>query len=543
MYFKNTSFRSKSKIFCSLAFNYHDSSVSFAFNNKVVLVLEAERIFREKKKCCNESEMEYLVKYGLNILGKNMEDIDFWSMTTFNNPFLNAEDIVDDLKIKEPFLKEISFFGLTKKVFITNHHISHAGLYFSTKFKNSLIISCDGGGDIDPKTKTNECLAIFVGKNNSLSKIELDSRDFITGKTYGICSTFLYGNELHSKNTVDGKFMALAGFGIPLDEYINYLENVYKEIESTDYPYVLDILKNGKFKDLFASAKLESVDSKNFASSVQSFFIKKRLEDIDNIINKNKIKFKSIVLVGGVGLNLELNTEILNKYNKKIFIPPCCDDTGQSLGSLCLLILEVLNKRPEVDFPYLGEGEEKVLYTKADLKKITEALIKDAIVIVHNGRSEIGPRALGNRSFLIKPDNLFLRDKLSQRIKQRESYRPVAPIVLDNKISDYFIGPKESRFMLYKYIVKDSKKEEIKGCVHIDGSARVQSITRKQNKFLFDLIKSYGKISGKYLLLNTSLNLKGIPLSNKIEDSLEIYEKISGEKCLVYNGKVIKSNI
>ena len=114
----------------------------------------------------------------------------------------------------------------------------------------------------------------------------------------------------------------------------------------------------------------------------------------------------------------------------------------------------------------------------------------------------------------------------------------MAPIVLEEKVHEYFIGPAVSPFMLYKYDVVPSARDRVKGGAHYDGSARVQTVNRGTNPFLYDLIKRFGERTGTYVLLNTSLNLKGNPIANTIEDSLEIYEATQGAKIMIYNGKI-----
>jgi carbamoyltransferase len=171
-----------------------------------------------------------------------------------------------------------------------------------------------------------------------------------------------------------------------------------------------------------------------------------------------------------------------------------------------------------------------------------DILLKDGVLILHNGKSEVGPRALGDRSFIARPDKLEVKKKLSEKIKQREPYRPVAPVVLEEKTREYFTGPEQSPFMLYRYEVVGSQAEKIIGAVHIDNSARVQTINRDANPFLYDLVKAFGDRTGIYVVLNTSLNLKGEPLTNKIQESLDIYENIDGPKGIIYDGELIKSS-
>lgn len=530
------------ELFCSMAYNWHDSSVSFSIGNKVVLVLEAERVFRQKKKLCSQEEMEYLIKYGLNSLGKSIDDVNYWSMTTLNNPYLGKSDAVnsENGKIKEPYWKEVSIFGSSKKVLIINHHLAHAGIYLSTKFKKAIIVSCDGGGDFNPNINTEECLVVYKGDGDNITRQDLNS-DFITGKTYGVCSTFLYGNEIHSSKSSEGKLMALAGFGEVRDEYYNFLKDNFYKIEMADYKEVLKVLED-PIPNLKGQATLETKDAKDFAATIQKFFVDKRLEDMDFIIEKISTNEEAIILTGGASLNLDFNTAVMQKYpNFKHFVAPCCDDTGQSLGALCILINQTLALRPEINFPYLGEGQEEYNYTLETLDSSVDILLKDGVLILHNGKAEIGPRALGNRSFITRPDNLEVKKKLSEKIKQRESYRPVAPIVLEDRVNEYFIGPKQSPFMLYRYEVIRSQINKVIGAVHIDNSARVQTVTHEANPFLYDLIKKFGEKTGIYVLLNTSLNLQGIPITNKIEESKDIYKNIPGPKGIVYNGKLLES--
>lgn len=534
----------KKELLCSMAYNWHDSSVSFAIGTKVILVLEAERVFRKKKKLCNQEEMEYLVKYGLNILKKNIGDVTYWSMTTLNNPYLERSDIInfEEKKIKEPYWKEVTIFGSNKKILIINHHLAHAGIYLSTKFKKAIIVSCDGGGDFNPNINTEECLVVYKGDENNIIRQDLVPDGFISGKTYGVCSTFIYGNEIHDPVSSEGKLMALAGFGEIRNEYYDFLKKNFTKIEKADYSEVLKILENS-MPDLKGQAVLQTKDAKDFAATVQKFFVEKRLENINSIIKNISTNEEVIILTGGASLNLDLNTVVMEKYpNFEHFVPSCCDDTGQSLGALSILINKVFNLRPDINLPYLGEGQEEFNYTSETLDNAIDILLKDGVLILHNGKSEIGPRALGNRSFITRPDKLEVKKKLSEKIKQREPYRPVAPIVLEEKVNEYFIGPKQSPFMLYRYEVIKSEINKVIGAVHIDNSARAQTVNHKSNPFLYNLIKRFGDKTGIYVLLNTSLNLRGDPITNKIEEGQAIYEKIPGPKGIIYNGKILKTS-
>ena len=129
---------------------------------------------------------------------------------------------------------------------------------------------------------------------------------------------------------------------------------------------------------------------------------------------------------------------------------------------------------------------------------------------------------------------------MSETIKQREGYRPLAPAVVEEGVEDYFVGPLKSPFMLYRYNIVESARGKIQGAIHYDNSARAQTVNRQTNPFFYDLIEKFGDRTGIYALLNTSLNLKGYPIANSIEDSLIIYDKIDGPKVLIYNGAIVK---
>lgn len=530
------------QLFCAIAYNVHDSSVSFAINNRVVLVLEAERIFRVKKKGFNnKKEMEYLIQYGLSYLKKGVEDITYWSMTTLQNPLLEKEDVfnLQTGSPRDPHWKKVKILGKKRSVLIINHHLAHAATYLMSDFKDAVIITCDGGGDYNELNKKGECVGVYLGKENLIKRMNTDIGDMINGKFYGACSYFLY-NEVHC----EGKMMALAAYGTPRKEITDKLESVILELNEAFYQDSIEILK--KLFPNIVGGKVSIYDKGvvDFSASVQKLFSDHRVTDVVSVLKHMGKKSDNLVIAGGACLNLDTNSEILKKFpNMNHFIASCCDDTGQSLGAICILISEVLKVRPFVNLPYLGTGEKHFTYTSDSINKVVDVLLKDGVLLLHNGQAEIGPRALGNRSLIVRPDKIDVKQKLSERIKQRENYRPVAPVVLEEKVHEYFLGPAISPFMLYKYDIVKSAQEKIRGGIHHDGSARVQTINRTTNPFLYDLIKSFGDKTGIYVLLNTSLNLQGDPIANGIEDTLDIYDKIEGPKIMLYNGNIHQSSL
>lgn len=531
----------KSKVLCAISFNVHDSSISFAIDEKVVLVLEAERVFRIKKKVCSKTEMDDLIKYGLSYLKIQLEDVEYWAMTTLQNPYLTTEDIFEFNSTipRQPYWMKIEILGEYRDVLIVNHHLSHAATYLLSEFEDAIVITCDGGGDYNEHLNYGECFAAFVGDGISIKRLQSVNLDNTTSaKFYGACSFFIYGQIQK-----EGKMMALSSYGIPDPVMYKKLKSVLSQLGRLAYSESVKILKS-----LFPEIQTGNVSSldKNLtslAASVQKLFTDCRINDIDQIIKAEAAKSKNLVMAGGACLNLDSNSEILKSFSQmNHFIAPNCDDTGQSLGAICILITETLRKRPLAKLPYLGTGKCDIKYESDSITGALNVLLNDGVVILHNGKSEVGPRALGNRSFVARPDKIKVKRKLSEKIKQRESYRPIAPVVLQEKVYDYFIGEKSSPFMLYKYDVKPIVKNKIKGAIHIDGSARVQTVSKDTNQYLYDLVEAFGNHTGIYMLLNTSLNLKGYPISNTIEDSLGIYSKIESPKCLVFDGNLLEVN-
>ena len=514
----------KGNIFCGIAFNYHDSSVSFAENGNISLVLEAERVFRKKKMRCSSDEMEKLVNIGLNEIGKDIDDISYWALATLENPWLSAEE----KRPNPPFWKDVNLMGGKRRSLIVNHHLSHAASFLFSPFQRAKIITCDGGGDYG------ERVAIYRGEGNNITKEEMDVRNFVTAKPYDLCSTYLYNSPM-----CEGKLMALAAYGEPSSKYLSKLEELLSELCTTNYE-MGDKLLSMAFPELKGSASAQNADSCDFAASLQELFVRKRMGDLNNIVNEDLTQ--NLVLAGGACLNLEVNTEIWKQFPKSpTFIPPCCDDTGQSVGALAYLITEVLGTRPILSLPYLGIGRESFEFSENDLDGLVNSLLNNEIILVHNGKAEIGPRALGNRSFISRPDNNRVREIVSQKIKKRESYRPLAPVVIEEKVNDYFIGPEKSPFMLHQYgFVSDSMADNLIGCKHYNKTARAQTINKKTNPFLYELIKRFGERTGLYVLLNTSLNLRGEPISNIFEQTISISNRIEQNHRTVYNGAVVK---
>jgi len=404
------------ELFCAIAFNGHDSSVSYAINDKIVLVLEAERIFRTKKKLCNPDEMERLVNYGLVYLNKDIESVTGWTLCSQGNPWLNNSQ-EKRLAEYDYFWDDVFFFGAKRRCLIVGHHYSHACMFYFSPYDKATIHTCDGGGDFT------ERVVIFTGDQLTVERGVLDTQNHTTGMSYSMISSFIY-----KKPFSEGKLMALAGYGIPTSKYTELLSEAFPLLNNGG-ANILRGETREQMNKLFSTglhrvnewmtshlSHLTLVDEgptseiTDFVASFQNLFVEGRLADLKQTLAS--YPSSNLVLSGGACLNLEVNTKVWQELTTNVYIPPCCDDTGQSLGALAKLITLVLSQRPDSNIPFLGTGGF-IEFSEKDIDQHTDLLLRNYVLLVHNGHAEIGPRALGHRSILARPDNLEIKQLIN----------------------------------------------------------------------------------------------------------------------------------
>lgn len=247
---------------------------------------------------------------------------------------------------------------------------------------------------------------------------------------------------------------------------------------------------------------------------------------------------KNIVIAGGYGLNCTANYYLKNKFlDLNIHNEPISHDGGTTIGAAMWIHYQRTQefKKHPLTSLYLGPKYNKTILNKGlnkykkkfiqhatTAKDVAKLIANNTIVTIFQGRSEAGPRALGNRSILYNPTDPNGKEFVN-KVKNREWFRPFAGTVLKEKAHDWFdlAGMEESPFMMYAVDVLSEKQDQIKAITHVDGTCRVQTVTQEQNKHYYDLIKEFDKITGVPILFNTSFNLAGEPLVETIEDALE----------------------
>lgn len=283
--------------------------------------------------------------------------------------------------------------------------------------------------------------------------------------------------------------------------------------------------------------------------------------NIDNIIKKYNINASGFILAmaGGFTLNCPTNSFVIDKYKFKGYqIPPCTSDTGIALGvGLAGFYKEIIKKKIKVELntAYYGMNCGEITNISKRYKQfikeiqnitideIVNDIIKEKVIVWVNGNAEIGPRALGNRSLI--GDSRFIETKnLLNKLKKRQWWRPVAPIVMDEKGINYFEKYKYSPYMLLNLKIKKEQKEKVPAIIHIDDTARIQSVKEKDNPILYNLINSFYIKTNVPILCNTSLNDAGEPIINNIEQAID-FALHKGLNAVYINGKykiILKDN-
>jgi predicted NodU family carbamoyl transferase len=351
------------------------------------------------------------------------------------------------------------------------------------------------------------------------------------------------------KPAMAGKLMALAGWKNPLP-LENHERQLIEHLLSPAVPYlakpqpsapvakgILEILPSNKRSLPVASnpadTGLDSERSRNFFRHYSDAIF----DRFFTFAKERLTKRLPLVIGGGCGLNCEWNTRWMESgLFDGVFVPPCTNDSGVAIGAAADAQLQ-LTGNPKLRWNVYA-GEEFVEdvqpfdWTRKPLAPddIAASLHRGEVVAWVNGRYEIGPRALGNRSLLAAPFSREMTGRLNL-LKQRESYRPIAPVCLEEDFDQHFAGPQPSPYMLQFHRVHDQRLQAV---THDDGSARVQTVNREQNPKLYELLLAFKKLSGAGVLCNTSLNFLGKGFINRNSD-LFAYASQSGIRTAVVN--------
>jgi carbamoyltransferase len=411
-----------------------------------------------------------------------------------------------------------------KKWHFLDHHLAHAASAFhASPFEKAAVMTIDGRGE---KATT----SYYLGEGNDLKLIGQVNMPHSLGLLYEKVTTHL--GFLHSSD--EYKVMALASYGKPVFEQqfrdmIHVKDNGMYTIDDVDFTKIFGPQR--KKGDEFGELHF------NIANSLQKVLMESVLQLVDWLYNATKSE--NLCLAGGVALNCVMNAYLRDHSKfKNIWVQPAAGDAGTALGAA--LWIDAQERKPEkrdftMDHAYWGPGysdeaiERFLKWAKVPFRKLENVATETAKILADNkiigwyqGRMEFGPRALGSRSILASPVNPEMQARLNE-VKDREDFRPVAPVVLEEDAPRWFDRARYSPFMLFVYPVKDEMAEKIPAVRHVDGTARIQTINKDQHPRYYELLKEFKRITGVPVLVNTSFNTLGKPIVSSPRDAIECF--------------------
>jgi len=524
---------------------YHDSAAALLRDGEVVAACQEERLSRKKHDSGFPSRA---VKYVLTEAGIGPADLD--AVGFYDKPLLKFERMLSTYVATFPrsfgsFRKAMPLWiheklwmpSLIRKelrpykgpILFAEHHMSHAASAFLVSpFEEAGILTVDGVGEW-------ATASFGVGRGTDITLFKEIRFPHSLGLLYS-AFTYYLGFKV---NSAEYKVMGLAPYGKPVhyDRIMSDMVHLNEDgsfklnMKYFSYDYGLT-MTNGAFSDFFGGPprKPETwMTEREFdiAASVQKVCEEVVLRMVRYIHRETGLT--NLCMAGGVALNCVANGRVIRETPiKDLFVQPAAGDAGGAVG-VAHYLYNTLEKKPRGRpwaHAYLGpeyRDEEIAQYLeangiphrrlpRAELLSTTARLIAEGNVIGwFQGRMEFGPRALGGRSILADPRDPKMRDTLNIKIKFREGFRPFAPSVLEDKAAEWFDIGCESPYMLLVAQVREGKRV-IPSVTHVDGSARLQTVTREQNALYYDLIAEFEKITGVPIIINTSFNVRGEPI-------------------------------
>ena len=553
---------------------YHgDSSACLVIDGKLMNAIEEERINRIKHWAGLPIES---IKWCLSDANINIKDVDYIAIS--RNPYAHFHKKIIRAITKIPtlsFLKNrfsnvnrikdikndiLSAFDVEKslikaKVEYVEHHRAHIGSsFFVSPFEEAACVTVDGFGDFVSTMRG-------IGKDNQIQIYDWVEFPHSLGDFYTAFTQYLgfwnYGDEY--------KVMGLSAYGKPV--YLEQLRKIVKlkknglfELDTSYFQHnkggvemywdngnpVFGKTFSDKFVEIFGKPRDKNEEiteqHQNIASSVQAIYEEVFFHILNDAYKKTKIE--NLALAGGCIQNSLANGKIVKQTPfKNIYIPPASYDAGTAIGA-AMVVWHTKYNQPRkfvMKHAYLGPAfsKEEIEISKHSLKEkgYSVEFIKDETILYQKtakyieegkiigwfqGRTEFGPRALGNRSILVDPRRKEMKDILNERIKRREWFRPFAPSILEEKVSEWFDQSSAVPFMEKVYKIKYEKQGLIPAVCHIDGTGRLQTVSLNTNPRYYNLIKQFENITQVPIVLNTSFN-DNEPIVNTPKDAIECF--------------------
>jgi len=535
-----------------LGFNStHDASVALVRDGRVAWALEEERLSRRKHHYGFPDRALRFVLEAEGIHPGDLEHVAFYwdpyrGLLRFGLHFLRGlprslHYVGFQPGIWRDFVRLPALLrrrhGFRGRFHFVEHHRAHAySTFCPSPFDRAAVLSVDGTGEW-----TTTLLA--RADERGIRPLARVGYPHSIGKVYEAVTQYLGFRPVSD----EGKVMGLAPYGGP-----RYLEDFREIVRCEDgrlqidtryfrYPYGAPEKFSPRFESRFGPRRDEGEELNDRHRDV-AFALQKRTEEVLLDLARAlhaRYPVDTLCLVGGVALNCVANGRVLRESPfERVFVQPAAGDAGAALGAALAVHHDVTGELPRGVMPdaCLGPDIDEALcesalrgaglsYSRpADISRAcARELASGRIVGWVQGRMEYGPRALGNRSIFADPRDPGMRDHLNERVKHREGFRPFAPAVLAERAPEYFLDAVESPYMLLSFDVRPEKREEIPAVVHVDGSARVQTVDRQRNPAFRRLIEAFAEETGVPVVLNTSFNRRGEPIVCTPQDAVRSF--------------------
>lgn len=557
----------------------YNTSSSLIVDGQVMFAAEEERLIREKR---TRRFPIQGIKQGLQTANLDFNDLDAvavgWNPGTnleaFNLPqsqrarylgeiFYNVPNYLMTLKQdnSSKLSQHILDFqdGSQSKVYYVMHHLSHASSFFFSPFERAAVMAIDAFGE-------KHCVVFVIGEGNKMKVLWSQEFPHSLGSFYGTMTEFLgfqpdsdewkvmgaspYGDPNRYYDKMRSLFFFKDDDGFELDlRYFNHYQFHRPKMYNPKLSELLGLQPNERDKPLTQeyydlSAAVQRVTEDVYFHLINQLY---RMTGVDNL-----------VLSGGVVYNSVANGKVhANTPFTEIFIPPVPDDSGGALGAAYYVYHQIMDKPREyvMTSNFFGPGfsnqDIQSLLTKLkishqvldDPAKVGAELVAQGNIIGwFQGRLEFGDRALGNRSILADPRDATMKDKVNDTVKYREPFRPFAPSILLEHIDEYFEDAVPAPFMEKVLPIRKEKHEVIPAVTHVDGSGRLQSVTKDQNELYWNLINEFYKLTGVPVVLNTSFNLKGEAIVCGPQDAIRTFYT-SGLDALIMGNCLLRKKI
>ena len=533
------------------AWSGHDCSFYISKNGRPVVHAEYERYVREKEPAGDSVQFlldEYSQHHDIKYLATCYPDN---KLASHKDSFSKINDIVK---------------SNDGKIFVFGHHLAHAAnAFFSSNFKNALILTIDGGG-IESPGNASAC-TVWSGSENEINHVHTFPINQVNiGGVWTRATRYIF--KLQSgwpRGHQAGTVMAMAAMGDPNKYLDNFYQMLTKDVNNASFkppnqprgaytgedprhPYLhkwVEIAEKGEKERFDLAAGLQAATEKYLHAILSTF------------MQNHNVEY--LCLSGGVALNSVMVGKMLNWFPslKGIYIPPTPHDGGLPIGAAQYVWHQILDN-PRIEWennftPYLGftydkqhvkeallSRKDEIKEEKANDENVVDLLDEGNIVAVFGGGSESGRRALGNRSILADPRDPDMKDKINEKVKHRQWFRPFAPSILKEEVGNWFKKDFDSPYMSLVLDFKEEVKEKVPAVVHLNGTARLQTVAENDNKWYYNFIKKWNNKTNVPIILNTSFNDRE-PICETADHALDCFLRTDIDYLYFYEQNILVS--